>query len=571
MQVWWRDDAITWRAQGWSIELRGDELAEIRHDGRMILRAVRAAVRDHGWLTVPVVVEARSLDETSLQLRLRHEGLGAHLTSTLTASVDGGVLHIAWDAQNDVLFDTNRTGLVALHPASDAGAPVTVVHDDGTTELTAFPRDVRPHQPILGIRELRIGDEGARTVLRFEGDIFEMEDQRNWTDASFKTYSRPLGLPFPYTLASGERMHQSITIHATDGAKSSGSATSTVIELTETGPFPAVGVEVSTAPDPVPTSQAGSFRVVELDLRTPTWRAALARAAADGRPLDVRIVADADDETIPDAVRALADHEVQHLCMFDTTEHITDTRTIAALHVALIGADLSLSILAGSRSHFTELNREQHRIPRDVDGIAVNTTPLFHSLDTEQLVEALAMQRLTAVQTVRIADGLPVHIGPVSLRPRFNNVATTPEPAPTRADLSEGFGAAFTGIVDDRQQSSELAAWVIGSAAALAVPGVSSLSWFETWGPRGLADASGATPAAAALEALVSLAGGMLLTGDSPDGLVWACGARTAEGVIILAANLDRSARRFTVRLPGGETETIALDAGAWVGVTAAI
>ena len=36
-----------------------------------------------------------------------------------------------------------------------------------------------------------------------EGDTFEMEDQRNWTDASYKTYVRPLALPWPYTLAGG--------------------------------------------------------------------------------------------------------------------------------------------------------------------------------------------------------------------------------------------------------------------------------------------------------------------------------------------------------------------------------
>jgi len=30
-----------------------------------------------------------------------------------------------------------------------------------------------------------------------------MEDQRNWTDASYKTYVRPLALPWPYTLATG--------------------------------------------------------------------------------------------------------------------------------------------------------------------------------------------------------------------------------------------------------------------------------------------------------------------------------------------------------------------------------
>jgi hypothetical protein len=30
-----------------------------------------------------------------------------------------------------------------------------------------------------------------------EGDAWEMEDHRNWLDASFKTYVRPLALPYP--------------------------------------------------------------------------------------------------------------------------------------------------------------------------------------------------------------------------------------------------------------------------------------------------------------------------------------------------------------------------------------
>ena len=35
-----------------------------------------------------------------------------------------------------------------------------------------------------------------------EGDSWETEDHRNWTDASFKTYSRPLALPYPYKVAA---------------------------------------------------------------------------------------------------------------------------------------------------------------------------------------------------------------------------------------------------------------------------------------------------------------------------------------------------------------------------------
>ncbi|WP_406246797.1 hypothetical protein ACI7YT_15810 [Microbacterium sp. M] len=560
---WWRTSAVTWSAHGWSIEVRGDELAEIRYGGRMLLRAVRAAVRDRGWLTVPVTVLSVASDASSLTMHLQHDGLGARLDSTLQVAAQADALRIEWDAVNTDAFETNRTGLVVLHPATDAGRPAVVVHPDGSSEGVAFPTAISPHQPIVGIRELRVDDDFA---LEFAGDVFEMEDQRNWTDASFKTYSRPLELPFPYPLDAGERVRQSIKIRALDGSRTP-SIADDAISLVVGGDVPSVGVEASTAPDPVPVSDAGSFRVVELNLATPNWRAALERAAGDGVPLDVRIVTDGSAPVLAEAAREVARHidgaGVRSVTAFDATEHVSDSRVASGLRAAMAASGLSVPVLAGARSHFTELNREQARIARDVDGIVVNTTPLFHTLDTEQLVEALAMQRLIAEQAASIADGLPVHIGPVSLRPRFNNVATTPEPAPTQTDLSEGYGAEFTGAVDARQIAPELGAWVIASAAAFAVPGVASVSWFETWGPRGLFSADGRTSAADAVDALVSLAGGTLLSGMTADGLVWAIGSRTDAGDTALVANTGREERRVTVEGIGG----VRVGAGAWARV----
>ena len=41
----------------------------------------------------------------------------------------------------------------------------------------------------------------------FEGDLFEAEDQRNWTDGSFKTYSTPLASGYPLHARPGQRFH----------------------------------------------------------------------------------------------------------------------------------------------------------------------------------------------------------------------------------------------------------------------------------------------------------------------------------------------------------------------------
>jgi hypothetical protein len=382
-------------------------------------------------------------------------------------------------------------------------------------------------------------------------------------------------------------VRQSITIGAAHvpGPTTAASAPASEIGLAEGGPFPAVGVEASTAPDPAPetdraqendpATQAvpGAFRVIELNLTTPTWRAALTRAAADGLPLDVRLVVGTDSEPLAAAARTLAEHRIIAVTPVDSVLHVSDERVVARTRAALDAASVLVPLRGGTRSHFTELNRERAGLRDDLDGIAFTTTPLFHSLDTEQLVEALPVQRLIAEQSVEMAEGRPVHIGPVTLRPRFNNVATSPEPAPTRTDLREGYGAQFTGGDDERQGAGELAAWTIASAAALAVPGVASLSFFETWGPRGLRDSDGARrPVADAVDELVALGGRTLLWGPSPDGLVWAIGAGALgagadDGVTVLVANLDRVPRSFVVRVPGGTPVDGSLAAGTWLRV----
>ncbi len=67
------------------------------------------------------------------------------------------------------------------------------------------PQLVNPIQPFLHIRALTHEVlPGLKATVRMEGDTWEMEDHRNWTDASFKTYVRPLALPWPYTLKAGE-------------------------------------------------------------------------------------------------------------------------------------------------------------------------------------------------------------------------------------------------------------------------------------------------------------------------------------------------------------------------------
>lgn len=578
--VWNGGPAQEWRSGAWSLELRDDEFADIAYEGSVVLRSVRAVVRDRNWDTAGLVVDRVDASGIALTLHVHSEGLDSDLCGIVRAEVRGpGRLRVLTDLESASEFATNRTGLVVLHPPVLAGAEMHVRHADGTVAHSRFPSDISPHQPAFDIAGLSWAHDGLDVELRFAGDVFEMEDQRNWTDASYKTYSRPLALPFPYTLAAGERVIQSIDI-AVAGTPSAATADPVARIRLEEGPaLPSIGVAASTAPDPAPAASAagrdGSWPasvLVELDLATRNWRAALARAAASGAPLDVRFVLEElDPSSIDEAVHALHGLSVARVTAFWPTgpaQHMSDLEAISLLRHALTEAGVDAPVVGGARSHFTELNREHQRLPRGLDGVVFSTTPLFHSLSGAQLIEAIPMQRLVATQGVSIAAGLPVHIGPISLRPHFNNVATTPPPMPEHDDLRDGYGSALTDAADPRQREPELAAWTIASAAALAVPGVETLAYFEESGPRGVLAADGSPlPVLDAVTALGALSGAPGLRGDSPDGLVWALGARTGDGDTVLVANLDRDTRSVEVELPGGETRRAEVPAGGFARI----
>ena len=65
---------------------------------------------------------------------------------------------------------------------------------------------------------------GQSITCRMQGDTFEMEDHRQWGDASFKTYNRPLAKPWPYVIEDGAALEQSVTLtwdaaHAPDAPR----------------------------------------------------------------------------------------------------------------------------------------------------------------------------------------------------------------------------------------------------------------------------------------------------------------------------------------------------------------
>ncbi|MBB2903295.1 hypothetical protein FHR75_004137 [Kineococcus radiotolerans] len=597
-------------AGDWSLNLRGVSVEDITYRGVPVLSALRVVVRDHDWRTVPatsssvdvvheVVRDSETGDGASgeataerLQVHLSadHDDLGAGVHWSAELVGGGPRLRLAVSGRVTRPFRRNRIGLVVLHPAEVAGAALRVRHPDGSSTTTSFPEQIAPHQPALDVAGLdwtsEHGDTALRLSLDFAGEVFEMEDQRNWTDASFKTYSTPLSAPFPAAVGEGDGFTHVVDITVTEvGPRRSGVRRFDPRALRADEPHhavrdqparvpvrriptlpsgrlaPRVQLQASTAPGE-PTDTASWWRgplLVELDATGRAWPGVLARARreAGGAGLDVRMTAD-DPAQVDAVVAALVEGPdegtgtgsgsgsgaVERVAVYDANQHITTP----ALWQRLRDCASGLPLVGGTRAHFTELNRRHTGLPADLPALTFSSTPQMHDTSREQVLRAIAVQRLTAEQAVRIAGSRPVHVGPVTLRPRFNAVATSPRVSADVDVVAEGVGAQHVWAADDpRQASRAFAAWLVASYQAFAVAGVASVTLTETWGPRGLTTAEGSPyPAAETVRWLSALDGWELLQTPLVPGLGLVV-ARRGERQVIVASDLSGSGQQLTV------------------------
>ncbi len=195
----------------------------LQHGGREVLRGIYAAVRDHNWDTIPATLHEtkRDIRADSFQIEFESEHCRHDVHFMWRGSICGepdGSLRYGFDGEARTTFQRNRIGFCILHPIREcAGVPARQTRADGRIVEGRFPeiieRQIFGHNSFRDLRALAHEvAPGWWAEVEFEGDLFEMEDQRNWTDASFKTYCTPLALPFPVEVPAGTRVHQKVML-----------------------------------------------------------------------------------------------------------------------------------------------------------------------------------------------------------------------------------------------------------------------------------------------------------------------------------------------------------------------
>ncbi len=484
------DERIALRAGGLNLLFEAGTLRYIRSGNVELIRQIYAAVRDQNWGTVPGELVIKDMQVEADSFRIVFEMTHADLfrwtgtitgdkNSTVTFDFDGIALRDFW---------RNRVGFCVLHPMEAAGKPCKIEHADGTITEAEFPESIQPHQPFFNIRSItHEASPHVRARVVMEGDIFEMEDQRNWTDASFKTYCTPLAQAYPAEVKAGDRVQQTITVSLVDDIISSdadeGDNTPVITLLQETVSIPAIGLSMASHDEPLTSRQIAHLRQLNLahlrvDVQFDQSQAkehflnAAQTSVQIDVPLEIAIFASDDAESELKTLAGLLDELHPLIARFAVFHQSQKTTPASLSEVAQkILARFNAPIGGGTDAFFTELNRERPPLA-SLDFVTYSLNPQVHAFDNASLVETLAAQAATVQSVQAFSDGKSVHISPVTFKMRWNPNATAPDPEPAPDQLPAQ--------VDGRQSSLFGAAWTMGSIKQLAESGTAAITYYET-------------------------------------------------------------------------------------------
>ncbi|MGK9201723.1 MULTISPECIES: hypothetical protein [Sinorhizobium] len=518
-----------------SVELEDGNLRAVRWHGKEAIRAISYLVRDANWGNHALAISGLSIKETRADFSVRYRAECKSDSAGLAIDV-----HISGSAGGKLVFDaeavpngdfvTNRCGFCILHPiVGVAGQPVVVEHTDGCREEAHFPDVIAPAQPFFDLRAITHEiAPGMTAQCRMDGDTFEMEDQRNWSDASYKTYVRPLALPWPYTLPEGVPVRQTITvifsgepdIVQTHAQRDEVVNLSTVARAGRNPDF-GLGVRPEDLADTLDnidqlraiapqhlilafnplaghsvSALEGYARLLSAYPAAATLEYVLACEQSPRVELThlARRVRDAGL-----GLSAIAVSPAPDLRSTPPGSAWPDCPALDEVYAAAREAFPDLLLGGGMFSYFTELNRKRPPLDR-LDFITHTTSPLVHAADDRSVMETLEALPFITASVRAFAGDMRYRIGPSSIGMRSNPYGASLSANPDRRRM--------TMTADDPRQPTDFAAaWMVGYAAATADASLDVLSLGSLTGPFGVLEAGSPNPAFKAAQWISSLAG----------------------------------------------------------------
>jgi hypothetical protein len=456
-------------------------LRYIKLGNEELVRMIYTAVRDEHWLTASMTILEEKIEQEAHAFKITYQAtyrlnaIEYFANVEIIGSPDDTIsFHFMGTSKCDFL--RNRIGICVHHPIQECvGQTVEIIQADGSSMVSVFPQLIAPHQPFKNIQQLIWKTpKQVQARLTFEGDIFETEDQRNWIDNSFKTYSTPLGIPFPVAVKKGDSVEQKVILKVTNSNAISATLNDESVAETRVA-FPAIGYAKCSEPLSREMVELLNQIIVDhlrIEIRFETdwendFNNAIEEAVLLHTKLELAVFFD-EYKNEYSQLKKVLNATVGSIIILKKNAVVTDQQLLDFV-IPLLKADFpSIKIGAGTDVFFAELNRNRITDKR-LDFVSFSINPQVHLYDDETLIENLSAQQY-CIQTIQSFTQLPIHVSPLTLKPR-------------------GFPALS---VDARQHTAFIANWTALTLKYLA--GAAQITFYETIGEKGIINTNGQSP-----------------------------------------------------------------------------
>jgi hypothetical protein len=528
---------------GLSWELFEGDPRGIRLFGTEVLRGLSYPVRDEDWGTFATVTEAERHEEGAeamrYERRFRETGGTFHGVFTIEANTHATgaeiVATVRYVFQRDL--DICRAGFTLLHPIKGvAGNEMTLRLANGQTARSHFPERIAAIPPAVDYIGMSHRAGPVEIDIAFEGESFEMEDQRNFSDASFKTFCRPLAKPHPFQVSAGEEISQRVVLRMTKPASAPGIATQAEASSSARGVLPAIAWAMDLGTGAPPSDG------LPVLLRLPVGAEAAALAPVAGRAgvtLEI-VLPEGDDGTKSlaalaarcraagiDPTRVVALPEPYLKC-FPVTPDWPSRPSLEDVIPPLRAAFPSAAVGGGSLTFFNEFNCQRPRSEL-VDFVTFGNTAIIHAADDASVMQTIEALAHVFDSASELAAGRPLHLGLIAIGVRSN---------PYGRDVLHNPDNVKMPMVrkDPRQFTEFAAAYAVGVLMVAARSGVASLALAMPDGDFGVQGPQGLSPLGQLIGFAASLAGAEVEIAHLPEGAWILRGAGRS-----IAANLGAS------------------------------
>jgi hypothetical protein len=480
-----------------TFDLARAAVRNVRYRNVQIIDLLYTAIRPWDWSTLDPDEHSEDVTVTGDICKITIKDLFAgalDARTEITISKDNKFT-VAYELRGLAEYSVNRWGICfCLNSADWMGSSVQSQGNE-----YKLPAAISPQRVIDGVTQGLfpaanqmhfIAPDNRSIKVNSTGKVLEAEDQRNWTDNTYKIYSGSLSEPRPYVASAGSVWSQSVTFEINPLSKSVPDGSKIVVK--EIDSLPSIGLQFNTDPLLPADTLDTAFILLDIDhirINEESLSAQkINRVSTNGLIVEAALLSSnsgADlhreiehlNKQIPAGSRILIQREGREIV---EEKDLPPNKSLS-------------SFIPGTDAYLVDLHRNKYNFG---ESISYSMVPTLHSSDTETIFKTLHTQ----AESINFAQEFlapQVLISPITFSTRGN-----PETGHSR-DQRINFANPEMAL---RIRTIEGAAWTLGSIFALASAGAFSGTWHELFGEYGViypeSDAIKFSPTFHALSAL---------------------------------------------------------------------